>query len=74
MPGEQSHECIALHRRDGIPLAPGVMASLDRVAQELDIPQRKEVIVSKAKKIALAAGVALVAVATIVQAACPFCQ
>src|SRR3954470_6366159 len=38
MPGEQSHERIATHRRDGIPLAPGVMAGLDRVAQELDIP------------------------------------
>jgi LDH2 family malate/lactate/ureidoglycolate dehydrogenase len=38
MPGEQSHERIAAHRREGIPLAPGVMAGLDRVAQELDIP------------------------------------
>jgi LDH2 family malate/lactate/ureidoglycolate dehydrogenase len=38
MPGEQSHERIALHRREGIPLAPGVMAGLDRVSQELDIP------------------------------------
>jgi L-2-hydroxycarboxylate dehydrogenase (NAD+) len=38
MPGEQSHERIAAHRREGIPLSAGVMASLDRVAQELDIP------------------------------------
>jgi len=37
MPGEQSHERIAANRRDGIPLAPGVMAGLDRVAQELDL-------------------------------------
>ena len=37
MPGEQSHERIAAHRRDGIPLAPGVMSGLDRVAEMLEI-------------------------------------
>jgi len=37
MPGEQSHARVAANRRDGIPLAPGVMAGLDRVAQELEI-------------------------------------
>jgi L-2-hydroxycarboxylate dehydrogenase (NAD+) len=37
MPGEQSHERIAAHRREGIPLAPGVMAGLDRVAEQLEI-------------------------------------
>ena len=37
MPGEQSHARIEAHRRDGIPLVPALMASLDRVAEELDI-------------------------------------
>ena len=36
-PGEQSHERIAANRRDGIPIAGSVMATLDRLAEQLDI-------------------------------------
>jgi LDH2 family malate/lactate/ureidoglycolate dehydrogenase len=36
-PGEQSHERMAAYRREGIPLAPAVMNTLDRIAQELDV-------------------------------------
>ena len=36
-PGEQSHERIAAHRREGIPIAGSVMSTLDRIAAELDI-------------------------------------
>ena len=37
VPGEQSHERTMAHRRDGIPIAPAVVAALDRLAGELDI-------------------------------------
>ncbi len=37
MPGEQSHERIIANRRDGIPVASGLMGALDRLAEDLDI-------------------------------------
>jgi L-2-hydroxycarboxylate dehydrogenase (NAD+) len=36
-PGEQSHERMVANREQGIPIAGSVMATLDRVAEELDI-------------------------------------
>ena len=36
-PGEQSHERVAAYRRDGIPIAPAVMHTLDKIAQDLDV-------------------------------------
>ena len=38
LPGEQSHERRAQYERDGIPLAPALMAQLDKVALELGVP------------------------------------
>lgn len=38
VPGEQSHEKIVAQRRDGIAIAPGLVQTLDRLAEELDIP------------------------------------
>ena len=36
-PGEQSHERVAAYRREGIPIAPAVMHTLDKIAQDLDV-------------------------------------
>jgi LDH2 family malate/lactate/ureidoglycolate dehydrogenase len=38
MPGEQSHERILRQRRDGIAIAPQLVQTLDRLAQQLEIP------------------------------------
>jgi L-2-hydroxycarboxylate dehydrogenase (NAD+) len=38
MPGEQSHAKSALQRREGIALAPQLVHTLDRLAEQLDIP------------------------------------
>jgi L-2-hydroxycarboxylate dehydrogenase (NAD+) len=38
LPGEQSHERRSQYERDGIPLAPALMAQLDKVALELGVP------------------------------------
>jgi LDH2 family malate/lactate/ureidoglycolate dehydrogenase len=38
LPGEQSHERRAHYEREGIPLAPALMAQLDKVALELGVP------------------------------------
>lgn len=37
LPGEQSHEKRIAYARDGIPIAPGLMQSLDKVAADLGI-------------------------------------
>jgi LDH2 family malate/lactate/ureidoglycolate dehydrogenase len=37
LPGEQSHAKRIEYARDGIPIAPGLMQSLDRVAADLGI-------------------------------------
>ena len=37
VPGERSHERAVAQRRDGIELAPALMAALDRLAEDLDI-------------------------------------
>jgi L-2-hydroxycarboxylate dehydrogenase (NAD+) len=38
MPGEQSHARIARQREEGIAIAPGLMQTLDRLAESLEIP------------------------------------
>jgi LDH2 family malate/lactate/ureidoglycolate dehydrogenase len=38
VPGERSHEKIEEQRKNGIAIAPALMQTLDRLAQELDIP------------------------------------
>jgi LDH2 family malate/lactate/ureidoglycolate dehydrogenase len=38
LPGEQSHDRRAQYEREGIPLAPALMAQLDKLALELGIP------------------------------------
>jgi LDH2 family malate/lactate/ureidoglycolate dehydrogenase len=38
MPGEQSRARAIAQRRDGIALAPALMHTLDRLAEELEIP------------------------------------
>jgi len=38
VPGEQSHAKIARQRVEGIAIAPGLMQTLDRLAESLDIP------------------------------------
>ena len=38
MPGEQSHAKSVRQRKDGIALAPSLMQTLDRMAEQLDIP------------------------------------
>jgi LDH2 family malate/lactate/ureidoglycolate dehydrogenase len=38
MPGEQSHERIRTQRESGIAIAPGLMNTLDRLAEHLEIP------------------------------------
>ncbi len=38
LPGEQSHDRRAHYEREGIPLAPALMAQLDKVALELGVP------------------------------------
>lgn len=41
VPGEQSHEKIVAYRRQGIPIAPAVMQSLDALAKDLGIAALK---------------------------------
>jgi L-2-hydroxycarboxylate dehydrogenase (NAD+) len=38
MPGEQSHERIVRQRKDGIAIAPQLVQTLDRLAEQLEIP------------------------------------
>jgi len=38
MPGERSHATIVRQREEGIAIAPGLMQTLDRLAETLDIP------------------------------------
>jgi LDH2 family malate/lactate/ureidoglycolate dehydrogenase len=38
MPGEQSNAKIVRQREEGIAIAPGLMQTLDRLAETLDIP------------------------------------
>jgi LDH2 family malate/lactate/ureidoglycolate dehydrogenase len=38
IPGEQSHEKRSRYQRDGIPLAPNLVADLNSLAAELGIP------------------------------------
>ncbi len=38
LPGEQSHERIAENRRDGVAIPASLLATLDQVAREVDIP------------------------------------
>jgi LDH2 family malate/lactate/ureidoglycolate dehydrogenase len=38
VPGEQSHARTVAHRAGGIPIAPSLMNTLDRLAEELEIP------------------------------------
>jgi LDH2 family malate/lactate/ureidoglycolate dehydrogenase len=38
MPGEQSHEKSVRQRKEGIAIAPGLVHTLDRLAEQLDIP------------------------------------
>jgi L-2-hydroxycarboxylate dehydrogenase (NAD+) len=38
VPGEQSHEKSVAQRRDGIAIPPGLMQTLDRLAEDLEIP------------------------------------
>jgi L-2-hydroxycarboxylate dehydrogenase (NAD+) len=38
VPGEMSHETIVAQRRDGIAIPPSLMSSLDRLAEQLEIP------------------------------------
>jgi L-2-hydroxycarboxylate dehydrogenase (NAD+) len=38
VPGEMSQEKIALQKRDGIAIAPSLMSTLDRLAEQLEIP------------------------------------
>ena len=43
VPGEQSHARSGAYRAEGIPIAPALMKTLDRLAQELDIPPLRTV-------------------------------
>src|SRR5436853_323341 len=42
LPGERSHELRALYAREGIPIAPALVQSLERVAAQLGIPPLRE--------------------------------
>jgi L-2-hydroxycarboxylate dehydrogenase (NAD+) len=43
LPGEQSHASRIANQRDGLALAPALLAQLDTVARDLGIPSLQEI-------------------------------